>query len=631
MAIPPHRLRADRPSRSRRGSPDRPVSGRIYRSSWALVAVPLLVAAFSVGRPEPLPAPELPPSFDGATAKQLAEDLAERYPDRAPGTPQSRAAADWVEQQLQGFGLTVERERFEAEIPGLGRQQLVNLIAVAPGGASERSLQRIVVMAHRDNLGRSQGANDNASGTAALLELARDLGNVSLAHTLVLVSTDGGAYGGLGAAALAASDSFRKDVIAVVNLDSLGGNGQGRIVIAGDTPRSPTAALAATASASVLAYTGRPGRFASAPAQLVDLAFPYSLYEQAPFLAEGISAITLTSAEDRPPSPETDVTTALNATRLASLGRSAQALVSSLDQAAEVARGTESYLYVGGRIVRGWAIAFTLLVALLPVLTATLDLLARLRRRRIPLAPALRAYRSRLGAWLWAGGLFALFAFAGIFPDGDARPLSPDTGAAQSWPLGALAALAGLSGLGWLVARSRLVPRRPVAREEELAGHVAAMIALCAVGLAVAFTNPYALLLVLPSLHAWLWLPHLRSSAPVARLGLFALGLGGPLAVLASLAFRYDLGLDAPWYLAELISLTYAPLPLALAFLAWGAAASQVAVVAAGRYSPYPPAADRPPRGPIRETVRQTVLLLRRLRETRAARTREDERHVAEE
>jgi hypothetical protein len=51
----------------------------------------------------------------------------------------------------------------------------------------------------------------------------------------------------------------------------------------------------------------------------------------------------------------------------------------------------------------------------------------------------------------------------------------------------------------------------------------------------------------------------------------------------------------------------------------WLAAAGQMTALAIGRYAPYPNAADRPPRGPIRETVRQLVLTVRR------ARTRESE------
>src|SRR4029077_4581376 len=47
--------------RARPGSLDRPVNGRLYRGTWLLVGVPLLVLAFSVARPPGLPPPHPPP------------------------------------------------------------------------------------------------------------------------------------------------------------------------------------------------------------------------------------------------------------------------------------------------------------------------------------------------------------------------------------------------------------------------------------------------------------------------------------------------------------------------------------------------------------------------------------------
>ncbi len=88
-------------------------------------------------------------------------------------------------------------------MPGLGRVPLHNLWAVVGGQSSDA----IVVMAHRDDTGVGPGANDNASGTAALVELARGYAQadtpaserVRPAHTIVFLSTDGGAFGALGA------------------------------------------------------------------------------------------------------------------------------------------------------------------------------------------------------------------------------------------------------------------------------------------------------------------------------------------------------------------------------------------------------------------------------------------------
>lgn len=611
MAVPPPRRRA------RRGSLERPVSTRIYRAGWLAAAVPVLVAAFSLGTPVALQEPRLPPSFDGTTALQFAREFVRRHADRRPGSSEALGATAWVAARLRDYKFTVQRQEFTADVPGAGRQKFVNLIATAPLRPQQdiaRSQQIIVVMAHRDNLGRSPGANDNGSGTGALLELARDIGNSSLAHSVVLLSEDGGAYGSLGAAEFARNSGFGDRIAAVINLDSIGGSGAPRVEFSGETARTPAATLVATAASAIAAQAEREPKRPSAAAQLVDLAFPFTLYGQGPFIAHGIPAVTLTSAGARPPAPGGDSAADLDSARLDQLGRSAQSLLGSLDSAADVARGTQSYVWVGSRLLRGWTIQFLFLTALLPFLAAVVDLFARCRRRHIPLRPALRSLASRLGAWLWVGALFGFFALTGILPGGDARPIALDTETARDWPVATLFALGGLSFLGWLVVRPRLVPRRSVTRPEELGGHLAAMLGLGIVALVVAAQNPFALLFVLPSLHAWLWLPHASDRGRPVALAVYALGFLGPLILLGSFALRFDLGLDALWYVLALTSVGYVPTPLVLAFLAWGAVAAQTGAVAAGRYTPYPAAHERPRRGPIRESVRQLILISRRLR-----------------
>ena len=167
-------------------------------------------------------------------------------------------------------------------------------------------------MAHRDNTGIGPGANDNASGTAALVELARGYAQadtpagerVRPAHTLVFLSTDGGAFGSLGAVRFAKQLPFRMSSPSSTCADR--GPGPPRIVIAGETPRSPAAGLVETAAKRVLEQTGSRATRAGFGAQLLDLAFPFTLYEQGPFVARGIPAITLTTAGERPPDAFTD-------------------------------------------------------------------------------------------------------------------------------------------------------------------------------------------------------------------------------------------------------------------------------------------------------------------------------------
>ena len=617
MAAVPPRSKRRRP---RRGSPERPVNAQLYRGTWLIVGLPLLVLLFSVGRLAPLPAPTLPPSFDRTVATGLAGQLARLYPDRSPGSPGATGAERWLTEQLRPYGLQTERDGFRATVPGIGRVPLANLVTTVIG----KSPQSIVVMAHRDDLGTGPGADENASGTAALIELARLYGSTSTtgtgvqsvrpAHTLIFLSTDGGAYGGLGAAHFAATWPFRDQVVAVINLDSIGGPGRPRLELAADAARSPAGSLVATAAARIASEAHAPAARPSVARQLIDLGFPFSLYEHAPFVARGIPAITLTSAGDRPPPAFGDRPEVLQSARIGVLGRSAQDLLGSLDQGLELAHGTTSYVYLGSRIVRGWAIELVLFAMLLPFAAVAVDLFARCRRRRIPILPAMLSYRSRLGFWLWLGGLFGFLVLVGAWPGGAARPLNPATAAAGDWKVIPIAVLAAGGIAGWLVARERLLPRRPVSAEEELAGHTAALLALGVVTLLIVATNPFALVFVLPSLHAWLWLPQLRESRVFARVGVLAIGLLGPLAVIWSFAVRYAIGWDTPWYLGELAAVGYVPAVSLLIGLAWAAGAAQLCALAVGRYAPYPAADERPRLGPLRRIVRATVLGVRRRR-----------------
>jgi peptidase M28-like protein len=580
-----------------------------------LVGLPLLIVAFSVERPAALPAPTLPPTFDGATAMSLSEELSRLYPDRAPGTAGALGATRWLIDKMKLYGFKPQVDGFEAKIPGRGRALLRNVLFTT----GPQDADAIVVMAHRDDSGLGAGANDNASGTAALIELARayatPAGDASQPagpqHRLIFLSTDGGAFGGLGAARFAGHYPDRGRVVAVLNLDSIGGKGRPRIEVAADQPRSPAPVLVESAAARLTEQSGSaPGR-TSAFGQLTDLGFPYSLYEQAPLIGHGIPAITITTSGNRPPASFGDTPERLHRKQVTDIGRASQALIGSLDEGLDLARGTHSYVYLGSRLVRGWAIELALVAMLLPFVVVTVDLFAGCRRRKIPVAPALRAYRSRLGFWLWVGAMFLLLGFLGVWPGGAPHPINPETDPAGNWPALGLILLLGLTAPGWLVSRSRLAPRRPATVEAELAGHTAAMLALGVVALLVVATNAFALLFLLPSLHIWLWLPQVRDRSPAARVALLVAGLLGPFILVGSFMVRFGLGLDAPWYLAELVAIDYVSIVAFVLVLCWLAGAAQLTAIAAGRYAPYPRASERPPRGPIRNSIRAIVLTAR--------------------
>jgi hypothetical protein len=105
----------------------------------------------------------------------------------------------------------------------------------------------------------------------------------------------------------------------------------------------------------------------------------------------------------------------------------------------------------------------------------------------------------------------------------------------------------------------------------------------------------------------------------------WAAGLAGPLLLVWEFATRFGLGLDAPWYLLQLAAVKHLPLAAFAVFAVWAGSAGQLGALAAGRYAPYPSAAERPPLGPVRRTVRRAVLSSRARRRVVSA-----EREVAD-
>jgi hypothetical protein len=155
---------------------------------------------------------------------------------------------------------------------------------------------------------------------------------------------------------------------------------------------------------------------------------------------------------------------------------------------------------------------------------------------------------------------------------------------------------------GWLLSRRRLGGGLRVTPEERLAGHAVALGWLAAVALFIGLVKPYALVFVLPSLYAWLWLP--LQARLWARAGLFGIGLLGPLAGLVALGAELDLGVfDTSLYVAGLATVGYVSPVSVLLALAWATAAAQLGALAVGRYRPYAGGVEPPPPGIIRGIV----------------------------
>ena len=265
----------------------------------------------------------------------------------------------------------------------------------------------------------------------------------------------------------------------------------------------------------VLEQTGeRPAR-ASALQQLEDLGLP-ALVLRAGAAGGGRRARGDPDHErGRRPADFRDSPTTFVGPHLGALGRAAQGLVTSLAQGAEFGRDTSARVYLGPRVIEGWAIQLVLIAALLPFFAAVVDLFARCRRRRIPLAPPCAATRAGSCSGWRSAPSWALWAW----PEpgrpaihGRRRPGSDVAGDWALLPLGLLAA-AGCRPLArrargpparaafrrtrtrWGATRPRLVARRAGARRHRAERVLAPAPASVAARMAVAAAGPHVVAL----------------------------------------------------------------------------------------------------------------------------------------
>ncbi len=129
------------------------------------------------------------------------------------------AAANWIKGRFESFGIdSVYLHWFDAEIKE-------NVVAVIPGAKNPGKL--VVVGGHYDSItgnhNNCPGADDDASGTALVIECARILSRYRFDYTLVFVAFGGEEVGLVGSEAFAALADARGDtILAAVCADMIG-------------------------------------------------------------------------------------------------------------------------------------------------------------------------------------------------------------------------------------------------------------------------------------------------------------------------------------------------------------------------------------------------------------------------
>lgn len=508
---------------------------RIYRAGLVAVVVAVIVLAFSLTDQQGALSTTLPPeAFNGQNAYLDMLGLARKYPDRKPGSAGDEALASAVATALRRDGLSV-RSHSSAARTAVGTRTLQTVTGVLPGlsGGS------IVVVAHRDSL-RSPATAD-LSGTAVMLELARVLAGQTQHRSVYLISTSGSA-GAAGAAQLARTLPSPVDAVIVLG-DLAGSRAHSPVVVPWSNSQAVTSTmLRNTLGAAVAAQAGLPGGGEGLGGQLAHLAFPLSVTDQGPFGAAGYPAALISLASARPPG----ASEAVDPGRIDGIGRAVLQTVNALDTGPSIP-APSAYLLYGGKVIPAWAIRVLVLALIIPVLLASIDGMARARRRGYPLL--------RSVTWVLAAAVPFLVALLIVLAGrlvGALKAFPPGPVAAGAVPLGAggIAVLAvvalgvSLSYFAWRRLAGALPGERPGAGRG-----AALMLVMCGVALVVWARNPFAAALLVPALHLWLWVadPDVRMPRAMSFAFLLA-GLAPPALVILYYALTLGLGpLDVLW------------------------------------------------------------------------------------
>jgi hypothetical protein len=275
------------------------------------------------------PAPSAVPT--SASTSRLAADIdtlaSPAFSGREAGTAGADSAADFLARRYYRLGL---RAAFQIACDSGSRCRpsyfqvfripegvFHNVGAIVDGLDSARRGEYVVIGAHFDHLGHSPnfaldryagfvlrpGADDNASGTAAVLELARRFVNRAAKRPILFVNFDAEEKGLIGSRALLSDPPVsRKAMFFMVNLDMVGRLRGGRLFVEGQRIESRVRMIVDSAGKTV----GVRPQFVPSEGRT----------DFATFEREGISAMGLTTGYHADYHTAADVPSHLNITAL---------------------------------------------------------------------------------------------------------------------------------------------------------------------------------------------------------------------------------------------------------------------------------------------------------------------------
>lgn len=136
---------------------------------------------------------------------------------RYTGSVDCSLAAQYIYDSFEQMGLDVQFHEWQ-----YGGFRSKDVVATLPG-VDPDSTAEYILCAHYDTVAVSPGADDDGSGTAAVLAIASVLRNYQFNHTIRFITFSGEEVGTYGSFTYARDASFRGDnIVAVLNMDMIG-------------------------------------------------------------------------------------------------------------------------------------------------------------------------------------------------------------------------------------------------------------------------------------------------------------------------------------------------------------------------------------------------------------------------
>ncbi len=170
----------------------------------------------SIVLPTPTKAASAP---SGSIARRHLVALSKEIGLRQAGSRQEAQAAEYIQAAFEGYGYPTQVQPFSFTAQDDRKKTSANVIAAKPG----LSPREIIVGAHYDSTGDGQGADDNASGVAVMLQVAESLQSIQTPYTIRFIAfgaeeedLDGSRY-----YVRQMSKADIQNTVGMINLDSL--------------------------------------------------------------------------------------------------------------------------------------------------------------------------------------------------------------------------------------------------------------------------------------------------------------------------------------------------------------------------------------------------------------------------